>query len=92
MAKLPALNKNHKICVICEGYEEVGYFKRLMELNVWSNAYEFFPINAMTASNIPARFQDAFQNDKYEIILVFCDTDKARTENIHRLKRKSTIF
>ena len=23
MAKLPVLNKKHKICVICEGYEDV---------------------------------------------------------------------
>lgn len=47
-----------------------------MDLNVWDSAYSFTPINVKSASNIPARFQNEFQNDRYEIILVFCDTDK----------------
>ena len=70
MVKLPDLQRRHKICVICEGYEELEYFNRLIELNVWSAVYEFYTVNAKGASNIPARFQDAFQNDRYELILV----------------------
>lgn len=90
--KLPALNTKHRICVICEGYEDVEYFKRLMELNVWNSAYEFFPINAKSASNIPARFQDAFQNDTYEIILVFCDTDKDPYREYLQVKKNINNF
>ena len=92
MAKLPVLNVRHKICVICEGYEDVGYFNRLVDLNVWSHIYEFFTINAKTSSNIPARFQDAFQNDKYEMILVFCDTDKAPYREYSQVKQKINAF
>ena len=67
MTKLPVLNKKHKVCVICEGYEEVAYFKRLLELGVWNSTYEFTPMNAKSASKIPAMFQDVFQNNRYEL-------------------------
>lgn len=77
MARLPSGLNKHKICVICEGFEDDAYFRRLMELSVWNENYEFFPINAKSASNIFARYQDAYSNDKFEIVLIFCDTDKA---------------
>lgn len=92
MAKLPALDRRHKVCVICEGFEEDAYFKRLLELNVWNNTYEFFPVNVKGASNIPAKFQDAFHNDRYEIILVFCDTDKAPYREYTQVKEKINRF
>ena len=92
MTKLPALNKKHKVCVICEGYEDVAYFNRLLMLNVWSNTYDFSLINVKGASNIPAKFQDAFQNDRYEIILVFCDTDKAPYREYMEIKKKVNRF
>ena len=46
MAELPVLEKKHKICVICEGYEDIEYFNRLLELgvcllrgcNLWNDA------------------------------------------------------
>lgn len=92
MTKLPVFNKKHKVCVICEGYEEVAYFKRLLELGVWNSAYEFTPMNAKSASNIPAMFQNVFQNDRYEIILVFCDTDKAPYREYIQIKKKINDF
>ena len=92
MARLPNLSTKHRICVICEGNEDFFYFKRLVELNVWNNSYEFFPINAKGASNIPARFQDAFQNDRYEAILIFCDTDKAPYREYALIKKKMNSF
>lgn len=88
MNRLPNLERKHKICVICEGYEDVAYFKRLLKLNVWSTVYEFQPINVKGASNIPAQFQDAFQNDRYDLILVFCDTDKAPYREYSLVKGK----
>lgn len=92
MARLPPLSKTHRVCVICEGMEDYFYFNRLLELRVWNSTYAFFPLNAKSASNIPARFQDAFQNDKYEIVLVFCDTDKAPYREYAEIKRKLNSF
>ena len=92
MAKLPSIARVHRICVICEGNEDYAYFKRLIELGVWKNNYAFFPVNVKSASNIPAKFQDAFQNDKYELILVFCDTDKAPYREYSQVKKKINSF
>lgn len=92
MAKLPFPPPRHSICVICEGNEDYLYFKRLLELNVWNEVYSFFPINAKSASNIPARFQDAYQNDIYEVILIFCDTDKAPYREYDLIKKKINGF
>ncbi len=88
MSKLPDIKYKHRICVICEGNEEHIYFKRLMEINVWNQAYEFIPINAKGASNIFARFQDAYNNNSYEIIIIFCDTDKSPYNEYALLKKK----
>ena len=92
MAKLPVLEKKHKVCVICEGNEDFAYFNRLLELHVWDKTYEFLPVNVKSASNIPAKFQDAFQNDRYEIILIFCDTDKAPYREYVQVKKKINNF
>ena len=92
MSKLPAINRKHKICVICEGNEDYEYMMRLLQLNVWDDAYDFILINAKSASNIPARFQDAYQNDRYELILVFCDTDKEPYREYTQVKKKINSF
>ena len=34
-------NNKKKVCLICEGYEEFDYISKLLELNVWSNVYDF---------------------------------------------------
>ena len=92
MSKLPVISKKHRICVICEGLEEIIYFKRLMALNVWSAEYEFVPINAKGESNVFARYQDAYNNDAYETIIIFCDTDKYPYREYSLLKKKLTDF
>lgn len=92
MVRTPKINKAKKVCVICEGYEDYHYFKRLTELNVWSSAYEFIPINAKGESNIFARYQDAYSNDRYEIVLIFCDTDKAPYREYLKLKKAINGF
>lgn len=92
MSFLPPVRSKHRVCVICEGHEDYYYFKRLIDLNVWDSAYSFTPINAKTASNIPARFQNEFQNDRYEVILVFCDTDKAPYQQYALVKEKINNF
>lgn len=52
----------------------------------------FFPVNVKSASNIPAKFQDAFQNDGYEVILIFCDTDKEPYREYAQIKEKINRF
>lgn len=88
MSDLPHITRKHKICVICEGFEDYEYFKRLTELNIWSSEYDFRPINAKSASNIPARYQNELNNDNYEVILIFCDTDKSPHREYENIKKK----
>jgi len=92
MAK-PPISYRHRVCVICEGLEDTEYFKRLLQLNVWrTDVYDFYPVNAKSASNIFARYQDAYSNDSYEVILVFCDTDKAPYREYSLIKKKINDF
>ena len=93
MAKLPPIRaKLHKVCIICEGNEDYAYIQRLLELNVWNPVYDFQLFNAKSESNIFARYQDAYNNDRYEVILVFCDTDKAPHTQYKQLKQKLNAF
>lgn len=92
MEQRPEICRKHRICVICEGFEDYAYFTRLTELGVWNSVYHFNLINAKSASNIPARFQNAYQNDRDEIILIFCDTDKTPYKEYAKVKRKINEF
>ena len=74
--KLPKFLDNHKICIICEGNEEYEYLKRLKDLKVWNEQYDISLVNAGGNGNIPARYQDRYQNGSDELVLVFCDTEK----------------
>ena len=74
--KLPKFLDKHKICIICEGNEEYEYLNRLKELKVWNEQYDISLVNANGNGNIPARYQDRYQNGTYEVVLVFCDTEK----------------
>lgn len=82
MSRRPEISRKHRICIICEGFEEIAYLNRLIELNLWGKTYSFHLINAKSASSIPATFQNEYQNDRYELILIFCDTDKLPYRNI----------
>ena len=90
--KLPKLFDKHKICVICEGNEEYEYLERLKALKVWDAQYEIIPDNAGGNGNIPARYQDSYQNGSYELVLVFCDTEKKPFEQYEDIKRKINEF
>ena len=74
--KLPQIFTGSKICIICEGDEEYEYLEKLISLDVWSKNYCFQLENAEGNGNIPARYQDKFQNGSYDLVLIFCDTDK----------------
>ena len=90
--KLPKLFDKHKICIICEGNEEYEYINRLKALKVWDAQYEIIPDNAGGNGNIPARYQDSYQNGSYEVVLVFCDTEKKPYEQYEDIKRKINEF
>lgn len=90
--KLPKLLDKHKICVICEGNEEYEYLERLKALKVWDAQYEIIPDNAGGNGNISARYQDSYQNGSYELVLVFCDTEKKPYKQYEDIKRKINEF
>lgn len=90
--KLPKLFDKHKICVICEGNEEFEYLERLKALKVWDAQYEIIPDNVGGNGNIPARYQDSYQNSSYELVLVFCNTEKKPYEQYEDIKRKINEF
>lgn len=90
--RLPNILSKHKICIICEGNEEYSYLKRLNDLKVWQEQYDFTFINAKGNGNIPARYQDMYQNASYELVLIFCDTEKKPHEQYLDIKRKINEF
>ena len=77
MAKPPLLSAKHSICIICEGFEEEIYIRHLLDKNVWNSLYDITVINAKGESNIPIRYQYLINKDAYELVLVFCDTDRS---------------
>ena len=89
---LPKIPQGKKICIICEGYEEHEYILKLKELKVWNSKYIVHPVNAKTNGKIFARYQDKYQSDFYDAVLVFCDTDKKPYEQYEDIKKKINKF
>lgn len=48
---------------------------------------EVFLDNADGNEMIPARYQDRYQNGSFEVVLVFCDTEKNHMNNMKILKK-----
>ena len=90
--KLPKFLDNHKICIICEGNGEYEYLDCLNKLNVWNKQYQINLVNASGNGNIPARYQDRYQNGADELVLIFCDTEKKPHEQYEDIKRKINEF
>lgn len=90
--KIPELYDRHKICIICEGSEEKKYLEKLISLNVWNNQYDISLVDAEGNGNIPARYQEKFQVGSYEVVLVFCDTERKPHEQYEDIKRKINEF
>lgn len=59
---------------------------------MWSKEYLFQLDNAEGNGNIPARYQDKYQNSSSDLLLVFCDTDKKPYEQYVDIKRKINEF
>ncbi len=90
--RLPKIFTGSRICIICEGDEEYEYLEKLISLDVWSKEYCFQLENAEGNGNIPARYQDKYQNGAYDLVLVFCDTDRKPYEQYVDIKRKINEF
>lgn len=91
-SKLPRIFTGYKIGIICEGDEEYEYLEKLISLELWSKEYCFLLENAEGNGNIPARYQDKYQNSSCDLILVFCDTDKKPYEQYIDIKHKINEF
>lgn len=90
--RLPKITFLEKVCIICEGPEEYEYLDRLKQLKVQNPIYQVDLENADGNGNIPARYQDKYQNGDYDVVLVFCDTDKKPFEQYNDIKRKINEF
>lgn len=90
--KLPSLLQKIKICIICEGDEEYEYLDRLKKLGVWSDKYDIILENADGNGNVPAIYQDKYQNGSFDVVLMFCDTDKKPYEQYVDIKQKIDDF
>ena len=90
--RLPKIFTGSRICIICEGDEEYEYLEKLISLDVWSKEYCFQLENAGGNGNIPARYQDKYQNGAFDLVLVFCDTDRKPYEQYVDIKRKINEF
>lgn len=92
MNSLPSIQTGILVCIICEGPEEYDYLSRIKELGVWYKGYRVDLINAGGNGNLPARYQDKYQNGSYDVVLVFCDTDKKPFEQYKDIKGKINRF
>lgn len=90
--KLPQFFTGSRICIICEGDEEYEYLEKLISLGIWSKEYHFQLENAEGNGNIPARYQNKYQNSSSDLVLIFCDTDKKPYEQYIDIKRKINDF
>lgn len=61
-------------------------------MNVWNMQYDISLDNTGGNGNIPARYQDRYQNGAYELVLVFCDTETKPYEQYEDIKRKINEF
>ena len=92
-SRLPSyITEKDKICIICEGNEEYDYFSKLKSLGVWNERYDFTLENAEGNGNIPARYQDKYQNGSFDLVLIFCDTEKKPYEQYDDIKNKINTF
>ena len=64
----------------------------MISLGVWNEEYCFVLENAEGNGNIPARYQDKYQNGAYDLVSVFCDTDRKPYEQYVDIKRKINEF
>ncbi len=90
--RLPPIKRSKRILVICEGDEEYDYFARLKQCNVWSHNFSVEIKNAKSLDNIYRLYTYYYQNDSYELILIYCDTEVYPYEQYEKLKTSVCQF
>ena len=76
--------RKKNILIIAEGFEEKYYIDKLLSFpNIKKDIYSFAEvINAKSNTKISARYQYEIQRGFYDVILIFCDTDKGSKQFI----------
>lgn len=84
MSTLPPFlqdNRAHKICLVLEGFEEHIYFEKILQFPCFrKDLYDIKTVNAKSASNVPGIYQEEFQKNIHELVLVVCDKDRVPTQ------------
>lgn len=81
-----------RICIVCEGYEEFDYIIRLKSCNVWNDVYAVKVQNAKPIDNVFAVYQNEYQSDNYDLVIVYCDTEDEPYEKFTILRNKIDNF
>jgi hypothetical protein len=90
--RIPQIPKGKKILIICEGYEEFDYISKLKNCNVWDSGYIFKLKNAKSIDNIFPIYQNEYQNDNYDLVLIYCDTEVQPFSQFERLLNNINRF
>ena len=81
-----------RICIVCEGFEEIDYMNALINKAVFSDKYEFVLINSKSINNIADIYISKYQSNSYDLVLVFCDTDKSPYHRYNAIKQEINDF
>ena len=81
-----------RICIICEGFEEIDYINALINKAVFSLKYEFVLINSKSINNIIDIYRARYQSNSYDLVLIFCDTDKGPSDKYLSIKKMVNDF
>lgn len=90
--KLPPIKSENRILIICEGYEEFDYIQRLKKCDVWDKSISVEITNAKSIDNISALYSYKYRLGNYNLIVVFCDTEKYPYKQFLALKKKINDF
>ncbi len=86
--RLPKISRKTRICILCEGFEEHDYMRKLLSLEVWNDSYDISLVNAEGQGNLFARYQSYYQMDSHEAIFIITDTDAPPYDQYNWLKTK----
>ena len=90
--KLPPIKSENRILIICEGYEEFDYIQRLKKCDVWDKSISVEITNAKSIDNISALYSYKYRLGNYNLIVIFCDTEKYPYKQFLALKKKINDF
>lgn len=85
-------SKDRRICIVCEGFEELDYFNALINKAVFSFKYDFVLVNSKSINNIIDVYRARYQSNSYDLVLIFCDTDKGPSTKYLEIKNKINEF